>query len=174
MSFSKEDLVDWCRDNELSGYSKLNKTELVAFIMNSKNEGENSTEASTTEKQPLKVNKSSTNKKGITFDDIAGLETAKTAFKEKVVMPMKHKELYEKFGKKVGGGILLYGLPGTGKTMFAEAASNELDALFIPVKCSDIKSKWYGESEQKVKEIFNKARKAKNAIIFFDEDKNSK
>ena len=53
--------------------------------------------------------------------------------------------------------------------MFAEAASNELDALFIPVKCSDIKSKWYGESEQKVKEIFNKARKAKNAIIFFDE-----
>ena len=169
MSFSKEDLVDWCRDNGLSGYSKLNKTELIAFIMNSKNEDENSTEASTTEKQPLKVNKSSTNKKGITFDDIAGLETAKTAFKEKVVMPMKHKELYEKFGKKVGGGILLYGLPGTGKTMFAEAASNELDALFIPVKCSDIKSKWYGESEQKVKEIFNKARKAKNAIIFFDE-----
>ena len=169
MSFSKEDLVDWCRDNELSGYSKLNKTELVAFIMNSKNEDSNNSDTATVEKQPVKINKSSTNRKGITFDDIAGLETAKTAFKEKVVMPMKHKELYEKFGKKVGGGILLYGLPGTGKTMFAEAASNELDALFIPVKCSDIKSKWYGESEQKVKEIFNKARKAKNAIIFFDE-----
>lgn len=109
------------------------------------------------------------NKSGILFNDIAGLEEAKKAFNEKVIMPYKHKDLFEKFGKKVGGGILLYGLPGTGKTMFAEAASNELDALFIPVKCSDIKSKWYGESEQKVKEIFNKARKAKKAIIFFDE-----
>ena len=64
---------------------------------------------------------------------------------------------------------MLYGLPGTGKTMFAEAASNETDALFIPVKCSDIKSKWYGESEANVKKIFDKARKAGNAIIFFDE-----
>lgn len=66
---------------------------------------------------------------------------------------------------------MLYGLPGTGKTMFAEACSNEADALFIPVKCSDIKSKWYGESEKQVKAIFEKARKAKTkkAIIFFDE-----
>lgn len=53
--------------------------------------------------------------------------------------------------------------------MFAEAASNEVDALFIPIKCSDIKSKWYGESEQKIKEVFTKARKAKKAVIFFDE-----
>ena len=105
----------------------------------------------------------------IRFDDIAGLETAKEAFREKVVLPFEHPEIYEKFGKKAGGGILLYGLPGTGKTMFAEAASNEVNALFIPVKCSDIKSKWYGESEQKVKDIFKKARKAERAIIFFDE-----
>ena len=82
---------------------------------------------------------------------------------------MKHPELYEKYNKKVGGGILLYGLPGTGKTMFAEACANELDALFIPQKCSDIKSKWYGESEQNIKKIFDKARKADRAIIFFDE-----
>ena len=168
MAFSKEDLVDWCRENELTGYSKLNKNDLVALIMNSKNDDSNN-ESSKSEKKTVKITKTSANKKGISFDDIVGLETAKTAFKEKVIMPMKHKELYEKFGKRVGGGILLYGLPGTGKTMFAEAVSNELDVLFIPVKCSDIKSKWYGESEQKVKEIFNKARKAKNAIIFFDE-----
>lgn len=105
----------------------------------------------------------------ITFKDIAGLDKAKDAFREKVILPFEHPELYKKFGKKAGGGILLYGLPGTGKTMFAEAASNEVDALFIPVKCSDIKSKWYGESEQKVKEIFTKARKAQRAVIFFDE-----
>ena len=105
----------------------------------------------------------------ITFNDIAGLDKAKDAFREKVILPFEHPELYKKFGKKAGGGILLYGLPGTGKTMFAEAASNEVDALFLPVKCSDIKSKWYGESEQKVKEIFTKARKAQRAVIFFDE-----
>ena len=63
----------------------------------------------------------------------------------------------------------MYGLPGTGKTMFAEACSNELNATFISVKCSDIKSKWYGESEQKVKAIFSRAKKSSRAIIFFDE-----
>ena len=108
-------------------------------------------------------------KSNISFDDIAGLESAKQAFKEKVILPFEHPELYEKFGKKAGGGILLYGPPGTGKTMFAEATSNELNATFIPVKCSDIKSKWYGESEQNIKNIFAKARRSKRSIIFFDE-----
>ena len=117
--------------------------------------------------QKTSAPKSNSNK--ITFADIAGLEEAKRAFKEKVVYAFEHKELYEKYGKKVGGGLLLYGLPGTGKTMFAEAASNETDSLFIPIKCSDIKSKWYGESEANVKKIFDKARKAQKAIIFFDE-----
>lgn len=107
----------------------------------------------------------------ITFKDIAGLEDAKKAFREKVILPFEHPELFKKYGKKAGGGILLYGLPGTGKTRFAEACANEADALFIPSKCSDIKSKWYGESEQQVKQIFEKAKKSKTgkAIIFFDE-----
>lgn len=85
------------------------------------------------------------------------------------MLPFEHPELYKKYGKKSGGGILLYGLPGTGKTMFAEAASNEVNALFLPVKCSDIKSKWYGESEKNIKDLFVKAKKARKAIIFFDE-----
>ena len=164
-SFSKDELIEWCKDNGVTGYSKLNKDGVISLITNSN--GLVDSEITTRKKTNTSSNKK--NKTGITFNDIAGLEEAKKAFNEKVIMPYKHKDLFEKFGKKVGGGILLYGLPGTGKTMFAEAASNELDALFIPVKCSDIKSKWYGESEQKVKEIFNKARKAKKAIIFFDE-----
>lgn len=165
-AFSKEDLVEWCREKGLTGYSKLNKSELVDFIVSNSNGND---DVNKSQKIGYKNNSVIPNKKGITFNDIAGLEEAKKAFNEKVIMPYKHKELFEKFGKKIGGGILLYGLPGTGKTMFAEAASNELDALFIPIKCSDIKSKWYGESEQKVKQIFNRARKAKKAIIFFDE-----
>ena len=122
------------------------------------------------DRKPVRHDSSAPKSRGkITFKDIAGLEEAKNAFKEKVVYAFIHKRLYEKYEKKVGGGLLLYGLPGTGKTMFAEAASNETDALFIPVKCSDIKSKWYGESEAKVQEIFRRARRAKKAIIFFDE-----
>ena len=163
MLFKMEQLKEYCRENGIKGYSSLNKSELVDLIAsNSNNENTQTTDKKTTKHTSQK---SST----ITFDDIAGLEEAKIAFKEKVVYAFEHKDLYEKYGKKVGGGLLLYGLPGTGKTMFAEAASNETDSLFIPIKCSDIKSKWYGESEANVKKIFEKARKAKRAIIFFDE-----
>ncbi|AVN59048.1 ATP-binding protein [Mesoplasma florum] len=105
----------------------------------------------------------------VTFKDVAGLEQVKEAFEEKVILPFAHKEIYEKLNKKIGGGILLYGPPGTGKTLFAEAASNEIDAYFIAIKCSDIKSKWYGESETKIHKIFTEARKYEKAIIFFDE-----
>lgn len=140
MLFRVEQLKEYCRDNGINGYSSINKSSGASNKTNI-----------------------------IKFDDIAGLEEAKSVFKEKVVYAFEYKDLYEKYGKKVGGGILLFGLPGTGKTMFAEAASNETDSLFIPIKCSDIKSKWYGESEANVKKVFEKARKAKKAIIFFDE-----
>lgn len=108
-------------------------------------------------------------KKGILLDDIAGLDDVKKAFLEKVILPVTHKKYYQQFDKKTGGGILLYGLPGTGKTMFAEAVSNEINAKFIALRCSDIKAKWYGETEQNIKKIFDEARKHKRAIIFFDE-----
>lgn len=133
----------------------------ISFENGSENGNENESKRSRKKANPPRS--------GIRFSDIAGLEEAKTAFYDKIILPFEHKELFEKYGKKVGGGLLLYGLPGTGKTLFAEACANELDALFIPIKCSDIKSKWYGESEGNVKKIFAKARKAERAIIFFDE-----
>ncbi|MCM1306569.1 MAG: ATP-binding protein [Firmicutes bacterium] len=160
--FNVSDLKEYCRDNGIHGYSSLNKSQLIDLIVNHREDNSEDISNKATNKHTYKTKTSS-------FDDIAGLENAKKAFKEKVVYAFEHKDLYEKYGKKVGGGLLLYGLPGTGKTLFAEAASNETDALFIPVKCSDIKSKWYGESENNVKKIFDKARKAKRAIIFFDE-----
>ena len=162
--FSKADLFAYCRE-EVDEFldESTSKKRLIDLVADSAPKEEPSEE-----KEGKKTNKRKP-KSSITFNDIAGLEQAKQAFKEKVVLPFEHPELFERFGKKAGGGILLYGLPGTGKTMFAEAAANEADALFIPIKCSDIKSKWYGESEKKVKEIFQKARKAKKAILFFDE-----
>lgn len=159
MKFPLADLKEYCRMNGIKGFSGLNKADLVTLIVNYKDDSTDN-----------KAHKNNANKTGkITFDDIAGLDNVKEAFREKVILPFEHPEIFTKFGKKAGGGILLYGLPGTGKTMFAEAASNEIDATFISVKCSDIKSKWYGESEQKVKSIFTKARKSSRAIIFFDE-----
>ncbi len=105
----------------------------------------------------------------IKMSDIAGLTDAKESFYDRVILPIKHKDIFEKYDKQTGGGILLYGLPGTGKTMFAQAVANELGASFFSIKCSDIMSKWYGESEANIKQLFAKARKEPSSVIFFDE-----
>lgn len=176
-SMTLPELKAFCREKGIKGYSKLNKNELIYLIKSNVESSDGDSEDEDTKDN--KENKKAINDKnesvikskktGITFDSIAGLENVKEIFKEKVILPFEHPEVFEKYGKKAGGGILLYGLPGTGKTMFAEACSNELNATFISVKCSDIKSKWYGESEQKVKAIFSRAKKSRRAIIFFDE-----
>ncbi|NCB02698.1 MAG: ATP-binding protein, partial [Spirochaetia bacterium] len=89
----------------------------------------------------------------IMLSDVAGLDQAKDEIKRLIVEPMKHPEIYSKFKKNKGGGILLYGVPGTGKTMIAQAIANEIDAKFYSIKCSDIASKWFGDSEQNVKNL---------------------
>ena len=178
-----EDLRSYCSMYGIRGYSKLKKPELVELLNNyikdptsvnnslvdSTVSSNNKTNDEKRHTQTLKTVSPKKHNGKITFDSIAGLEKVKETFREKVILPFEHPEIFEKFSKKAGGGILLYGLPGTGKTMFAEAASNELDAKFISIKCSDIKSKWYGESEQKVRAIFKEAKKYEKAIIFFDE-----
>lgn len=168
MLYYLHELFD-CINHHITGYSNKKKKQLAALIYTYHQENPNNKHDSSGDSKESKKTTKKRKSNKITFDDIAGLDEAKNAFNEKVVMPLQHPEIYAKYGKKVGGGILLYGLPGTGKTMFAEAASNELNALFIPIKCSDIKSKWYGESEQNVKNIFAKARKASKVILFFDE-----
>lgn len=108
-------------------------------------------------------------KPNISFNDIAGLEKVKENIKEAIVYPFKYLDDYEWYKVKPGGGILLYGPPGCGKTMLAAAAAAECGAVFINVKISDIKDKFVGESEKKIKEIFNLARSYEKAILFFDE-----
>ncbi len=113
-----------------------------------------------------KANELNTN---VSFDDIIGLDDVKEQINRMIVYPFKYKEIYEKFKRTSGGGILLYGAPGTGKTMIAKAIANEINAKFFYVRCSDIVSKWFGESEQKIRELFRQARETNKSIIFFDE-----
>lgn len=105
----------------------------------------------------------------VSFEDVKGLEKAKEAIRIKMIYPMSHGDLYAALGKKSGGGVLLYGPPGTGKTMLAKAAAHEAGAVFYAVKCSDIVSKWVGESEKNIAALFDTARSHERAIIFFDE-----
>jgi transitional endoplasmic reticulum ATPase len=105
----------------------------------------------------------------VTMDDIAGEEEVKRQIDDQLVKPHQNPELYARYKKTMGSGILLYGLPGTGKTMMAKAIANELDGAFFSVKCSDILSKWVGESEQNIKGLFATARQYPISVIFFDE-----
>lgn len=104
-----------------------------------------------------------------TFDDIAGLDDVKREVNFKTIYPKKYPDIYKAFNKKCGGGILLYGLPGTGKTMIAEAIAHETGAKFYPIRCSDLGSKWFGETEKNLGRLFDEAREQDNAVIFFDE-----
>jgi len=105
----------------------------------------------------------------ISFADIAGLEDVKRAIRMRMLDPIKHPEKYEYYGKKTGGGVLLFGPPGTGKTMIAKAIAHEAGAKFYAIKGSDIVSKWVGDSEKNINSLFEQARKDDRAIIFVDE-----
>jgi transitional endoplasmic reticulum ATPase len=103
------------------------------------------------------------------WEDIGDLEQVKQELREAVEWPLKYPDLFKRLGIKPPKGILLYGPPGTGKTLLAKAVANESEANFISVKGPEILSKWVGESEKAVREIFQRAREAAPCIIFFDE-----
>lgn len=105
----------------------------------------------------------------ITFNDIGGLDELKEEIKFKIIEPLKHPEVFQHYGKKMGGGIIMYGPPGCGKTLIAKATANEANATFFHVKSSDLKSKWVGETEKNIAELFEQARKKQPSVIFFDE-----
>ncbi len=105
----------------------------------------------------------------VKWEDIGGLENVKQELIEAVEWPLKHPDAFKRLGVKPPKGILLYGAPGTGKTLLAKAVANESEANFISIKGPELLSKWVGESEKAVREIFKKARQTAPTIIFFDE-----
>lgn len=107
-------------------------------------------------------------KPNVKWSDIAGLDAAKEALKEAVILPVKFPHLFKGKRKPVSG-ILLYGPPGTGKSYLAKAVATEANSTFFSVSSSDLVSKWMGESERLVKQLFSMAREQKPSIIFIDE-----
>ena len=105
----------------------------------------------------------------IHWNDVGGLEDTKQELKEAIEWPLKYGEIFDYSGVSPPKGILLYGPPGTGKTLIAKAVATESEVNFISVKGPELLSKWVGESERGVREVFRKARQAAPCIIFFDE-----
>ncbi|MEM2815625.1 MAG: CDC48 family AAA ATPase [Candidatus Bathyarchaeia archaeon] len=103
------------------------------------------------------------------WDDIGGLEEVKQELREAVEWPIKNPDVFKRLGIRPPKGVLLYGPPGCGKTLLAKAVATECEANFITIKGPEVFSKWVGESEKAIREVFRKARMAAPAIIFFDE-----
>lgn len=105
----------------------------------------------------------------ITYDELGGLKKEVRKIREMVELPMRHPELFEKLGVEAPKGVLLYGPPGTGKTLLAKAVAGETNAHFISLSGPEIMGKYYGESEERLREIFKQAEENSPSIIFIDE-----
>ncbi|MEM3077832.1 MAG: CDC48 family AAA ATPase [Candidatus Nitrosotenuis sp.] len=105
----------------------------------------------------------------VTYEDIGGLTDEIKKVREMIELPLRHPEIFEKLGVEAPKGVLLYGPPGTGKTLLAKAVANESNAHFISISGPEIMSKFYGESEARLREIFKEAREKAPSIIFVDE-----
>lgn len=105
----------------------------------------------------------------VTWDDVGGLDDIKQRLTEAVIWPLKYKDLFEATGTKAPKGILLYGPTGTGKTLLAKAIANQSGVNFISVKGAELLSKYVGESENAIREVFRKAKQVAPCIVFFDE-----
>jgi len=105
----------------------------------------------------------------VTWEDIGDLEEAKQRIREIVELPMKHPEIFQRLGIEPPKGILIYGPPGVGKTLLAKALANEIGAYFVAINGPEIMSKFYGESEERLREVFKEAQENAPSIVFIDE-----
>ena len=95
------------------------------------------------------------------------MQAVKDLIRRRVILPFRNPKLADQYGRKPGGGVLMYGPPGMGKTMMAKAIATELDAPFYNVQCSEVMSNWVGEAEQNLRDLFAAARQRLLAVVFF-------
>lgn len=147
----------------------LNDKEIPADVLNSLTVTKQDFDAAVNEIEPSALREVYIQTPKETWNDIGGLEEAKQALRETIEWPLKYPNIYKHMEAKPPNGILLYGLPGTGKTLLAKALAHESEVNFIAVKGPEFLSKWVGESEKAIRETFRKARSAAPCIIFLDE-----
>uniref|UniRef100_UPI0025BCE4BF AAA family ATPase n=1 Tax=Halovivax sp. TaxID=1935978 RepID=UPI0025BCE4BF len=119
--------------------------------------------------EPSGTGESAAGRGGVTYEDIGGLDEELELVREMIELPLSEPELFQRLGVEPPSGVLLYGPPGTGKTLIARAVANEVDAHFVSISGPEIMSKYKGESEEKLRETFQRARDEAPSIVFFDE-----
>ena len=105
----------------------------------------------------------------VKFADVGGMEPVKEEIRLKIIYPLQHADLYKAYGKTIGGGLLLYGPPGCGKTFLARATAGEVQAVFVSVGLHDILNMWFGYTEKNLHKVFDQARRNRPSVLFFDE-----
>lgn len=105
----------------------------------------------------------------IDFSHVGGMDGVKEQIRLKIIYPLEHAEIYEAYGKSAGGGILMYGPPGCGKTLLARATAGEIESKFLSIGINDVLDMWLGNSERNLHEVFETARRSAPCVLFFDE-----
>ncbi|AAM05219.1 TPA: CDC48 family AAA ATPase [Methanosarcina acetivorans] len=173
--FVGADIAALCREAAMSALRRilpkinLNEPEISKEILDALQVTREDFENALKDVQPSAIREILIEVPNVSWEDVGGLERVKELLKEVVEWPLKNPESYRDIGVEAPKGVLLYGPPGTGKTLLAKAIAHESDANFITAKGSDLLSKWYGESEKRIAEVFTRARQVAPSIIFLDE-----
>jgi transitional endoplasmic reticulum ATPase len=173
--FVGADLESLCKEAAMRSLTRvipeinLEQTKIPIEVLNKIRIGNKDFEDALKDIHPSAMREVQIQRPNVKWDDVGGLAKVKDELAEAIEWPLKHADLFDEADVKPPKGILLYGSPGTGKTMIAKAVATNSEANFISVKGPELISKWVGESEKGVREVFRKARQAAPSVVFFDE-----
>jgi transitional endoplasmic reticulum ATPase len=173
--FVGADLESLCKEAAMRSLTRvipeinLGQTKIPIEVLNKIRIGNKDLEDALKDIHPSAMREVQIQKPNVKWEDVGGLANVKDELSEAIEWPLKHADLFDEADVKPPKGILLYGSPGTGKTMIAKAVAANSEANFISIKGPELISKWVGESEKGVREVFRKARQAAPSVIFFDE-----